>query len=153
VLLAVNGVPIHDSDDVFVTVGMHLAGTKVKLHVRRKTEEFIADVTLAKLYVPGKRIVSSPGNRPYFRGLRVDYSSLVMQQPPRWFHIPEGVLLCEVQPNTAADSVRLKSGDVITHVNGLKVASPRAFYQAVDDARGQIELTLYGEPPVKIHLR
>jgi serine protease Do len=153
VLLAVNGVPIHDSDDVFVTVGMHLAGTKVKLHVRRKTEEFIADVTLAKLYVPGKRIASSPGSRPYFRGLRVDYSSLVMQQQPRWFHIPEGVLLCEVQPNTAADSARLKSGDVITRVNGLKVASPRAFYQAVDDARGQIELTLYGEPPVKILLR
>ncbi len=145
VLLEVDGQPIHEPDDIFVALGMHLAGSKVMLRVLHKNQERIVDVTLAKLYVPGKKIASSTGNRPYFRGLRVDYSSLVVQQSPRWFHIPEGVFLCDVQPNTSADRAKLKSGDVITHVNGLKVTTPAAFYQAVAGARGPLELTLYGE--------
>jgi S1-C subfamily serine protease len=153
VLLAVDGQPIHDSDDVFVILGMHLAGSKVKLQVRRSGVERTAEVTLAKLYVPGKKIASSAGRRPYFRGLRVDYSSLVVQQPPRWFHIPSGVVLCDVQPSTSADRANLKSGDVITHVNGQKVISPTSFYQAVNGARGPIELTLYGDPPITVVLK
>jgi serine protease Do len=156
ILLAVNGVPIHDTDDIFVTVGMQLAGTKVKLLVRRGVAERTAEVTLAKLYVPGKKIASSRGSRPFHRGLRVDYSSLVAQQPPRWFYIPEGVLISEVQPDSQADRAKLKSGDVITHVNAVKVTSPAAFYQAVGGVRGALELTLHNpppDPPIKILLK
>src|SRR5204862_5871076 len=108
VLLAVNGVPIHDADDIFVQIGINLAGTKVKLHVRRNKEERIVDVTLGKLYVPGKKIFTNTGDRPYERGLRVDYSSLVVQMPPRPFHIPAGVLISDVQPDTPADKAKLK---------------------------------------------
>ena len=69
VLLAVNGVPIHESDDTFLLIGRQLAGAKVKLTVRRGGFERFAEVTLAKLYVPGKRIASSTGSRPFVRGL------------------------------------------------------------------------------------
>ncbi len=49
-----------------------------------------ADVTLAKLYVPGKKIASSLANRPFYRGLRVDYTSVLAQKPPRLPSIPRG---------------------------------------------------------------
>jgi serine protease Do len=156
ILLGVNGVPIHDIDDVFVNVGVHLAGTKVKLLVRHGINERTAEVTLSKLYVPGKRIASSLGSRPFRRGLRVDYSSLVAQQPSRWNYIPEGVLISELQPEGSADRAKLKVGDVITHVNAVKVTTPAAFYQAVDGVRGVLELTLHNlpqDPPTKILLK
>ena len=153
ILVAVNGQPIFDSDDIFVFVGMHLAGTKIKLHVRRHGVGLSFDVTLAKLYVPGKSIASSTANRPYIHGLRVDYASLVVQQPPRWFTIPAGVLISDVQPDTKAERAKLKSGDVITHVNGAAVLSPAAFYLAVRGIQGPLDLTLHGDTPIKIQLK
>jgi serine protease Do len=151
VLLAVNGVPIHDSDDIFVMLGTQLAGTKVKLHVRRDNFERQAEVTLGKLLVPGTRIFTAPVSRPYRRGLRVDHASLIAQQASS--PVPPGVLVSDVQPNTAAERANLKSGDIITHVNAVRVLSPATFYQAVDDARGAIELTLLGDPPTRIQLK
>jgi serine protease Do len=157
VLIAVNGVPVHDGDDIYTSIGMHLTGTKVKLHVRQGKAERIVDVTLGKLYVPGNVIASSLGSRKFFRGLRVDNTTLVVQKPPRWFHIPRGVLITDVQPNTGAARVDLKAGDVITHVNGVAVTTPDAFYQAVDGVQAPVELTMYNfpqqEPPTKVQLK
>jgi S1-C subfamily serine protease len=152
VLLKVNDVPIHDSDDIFVAIGMHLAGTKIKLHVRQAKGERQVEVTLAKLFVPGKRIASTVGSRPYFRGLRADYSSLVVQQFGG-FKTPEGVLISDVQPNTSAERANLKSGDIITRVNTMKVTTPAAFYQAVANLRGPVELTLDGDTLTRVLLK
>ena len=65
-----------------------------------------------------------------------------------WFHIPKGVLISDVKPDTPAERASLKSGDVVTHVNGIAVVSPPAFYEAVAGAVGPIELTMYNFPPV-----
>lgn len=146
-ILEINGVPIHEPDDIFVTIGTQLAGTKVKLHVLQKDGKHMVDVTLGKLQVPGKRIASSMKSRPFYRGLRVDYSSLVAQPPISAFSIPAGVLISDVQVESAADRAKLKSGDVITHVNGLAVTTPAAFYSAVVNVAGGLELTLYNPPP------
>ena len=137
-----------------MTISTHLAGSKIRLLVRRGDRERATEVTLAKLHVPGKRIASSLGGRPYFRGLRVDYSSIASQ---RFGYVPPGVLIGEVLPNTSADRANLKSGDVVSHVNRQPIATPAGFYQAVADARGPVELTLYNfpavEPPVRVHLK
>lgn len=147
VLLGVNGQAVHDIDDVFATVGANLTGTKVRLHIRRKGVERFADVTLAKLSVPGKSIASSTGSRPFFRGLRVDHASLVVQPPLRQSAtIPPGVLISEVQSASPADRANLKSGDVITHVNQIPVLTPAAFYKGVAGEQGPLELTVQGVP-------
>ncbi|MBI3823899.1 MAG: trypsin-like peptidase domain-containing protein [Planctomycetes bacterium] len=155
VLLAVNDHAISEGDDIYTSIGIHLAGEKVKLHVRRGAEEFDAHVTLAKLHVPGKRIVSSLGARPYFRGMRVDYTSLLAQQSPGY--TPKGVMISDVQPKTNADVANLKTGDVVTHVNGTAVTSPKTFYQAVANLQGPIDLTLHNlpqmNPPVVVRLK
>ena len=154
IILAVNGVPVQESDDIFSLVGVHLAGAKIKLHVRRGNVERVAEVTLAKLYVPSKAIASSTGSRPFFRGLRADYGSLVAQQQPRLNTIPKGVIVSDLQPGTPADQAKVRVGDIITHVDGLAVATPQAFYQAVAAARDRaVELTIFGEPPTRVLLK
>lgn len=148
-LLAVNDNPVAESDDLFLQLGTQLAGTKVKLRVLRVGSKVpvTVDVTLAKFYVTGKKIASSTGNRPYFRGLRVDYTSLLVQQPPRLIRVPPGVLISEVQAGSAAAKAQLKPGEIITHVNNQAVTSPASFYKAVADVKTPLELTLYNFAP------
>jgi len=158
VILSINGVALSQSDDLLVALGSQLAGSKVKLEIRRARDKQLVtrDVTLAKLYVPGKRIVSSLGHRPFFRGLRVDYTSLLAQKQPRQPTIVAGALVTEIKSNSPADRAFLKSGDVITEVNRVPVRTPQAFYDAVAKAADPIELTLYNpppEPPTRVFLK
>lgn len=144
-ILEVNGKPIHESDDLFLALGTELAGTKVRLKVRRVRPGLPqdVDVTLAKFLSPGKRIFTSLGKRPMIRGLRVDHASLLVQPTANQFsRIPLGVMVCTVQPGSAAAAVPLKVGDVIAEVQGRPVSSPADFYREVDRRIGPIELTL-----------
>jgi len=144
-ILEVNGKPIHESDDLFLALGSALAGSKVRLQVRRTRPGFPqeVDITLAKFLSPGKRIYSSMGKRPMFRGLRVDHASLLVQPTANQFsRIPMGVMVCAVQPGSPAAAVPLKVGDVIAEVQGRPVASPADFYREIERRVGPIELTL-----------
>ena len=88
---AVNDQPIHSSDDLFLALGTQLAGNKVMLDVLvQGKQKAQVEVTLAKLHVPAKKVVSSLGSRPFFRGMRVDYASLLVQQPSRSPICPKG---------------------------------------------------------------
>lgn len=157
VIIALNGSPLQHNDDLLVALGTQLAGSRVRLQVRRGAQIFPAEVTLAKLYVPGKPIVSSLGKRTFVRGLRVDYASLLVQKPPRQqTSIPPGVLVADVKANSVAERVFIKAGDIITHVNRTPVATPPAFYEAMADAREPVELTLFApppEPPIRVFLK
>ncbi|MBI3407397.1 MAG: trypsin-like peptidase domain-containing protein [Planctomycetes bacterium] len=158
-ILAVNGMPINDTDDLFLYLGTQLAGTKVQLDVRRQgsPETTKAEATLAKFYVPGKRIFSSLGKRPYFRGMRVDYTSLLYLQSQMLVQrVPSGVMISDVASNSPAATAQLKSGEVITHVNQVRVSNPAEFYQAVAGVNGAVELTIQpsaNEPSSKVTLR
>jgi S1-C subfamily serine protease len=161
-ILAINDTPVLDADDLLLALGVQMAGARVRLDVLRtgtprpKREQL--DVALAKFYVPGKKIGTEKGARPFFRGLRVDYTSLLVQQPPLLLlpRIPNGVLISEVQPSSPAATLFLKSGDIVTHVSGRAVNTPAAFYAAVDGVSGSVELTLAtsnpGQPAPKVTL-
>ena len=147
IILAVNNQPVREPDDIFVGIGTHLAGSKIQLLVQRGLEKRVATVTLGKLRVPGTPIFSSFGSRPHVRGVRVDYATLLTHLQDR---IPAGVLVSDVQMNTAADRAGLRVGAVVTHVNQQPVLSPSAFYGAMP-AFGPVELTLEGAS--RIHLK
>jgi serine protease Do len=160
VILGVNGLPVQESEDLFLHLGTQLAGTKVSLNVLRTTSRDVGtvDVTLGKFLFTGKNIASSLGKRPFVRGLRVDYTTLLVQQPsPRLQFVPAGVLVSEVQPSTTAAEAQLKPGEVITHVNNRPVTSPDGFYRAVAALKGPIEFQLHNlgshEPPPKVILK
>lgn len=143
VILAINDQPLRHSDDLFVLLGKQLSGSSIRLSVRSRAGiRRTTVVTLAKFYVEQKAIHSSLGQRPFFRGMRVDYTSLLVQRTPRMSWIPQGVLITEVQPNTRAATAQLKPGEVITHVNNRIVRTPSDFYRAVAGSAGRIELLL-----------
>jgi serine protease Do len=158
-ILSVNGTPVHESDDLFLALGTALAGRPVRLEVRKPggpLRETI-EVTLARFYMPGRKIATELGSRPFFRGLRVDWTSILVQLPRATLQrIPAGVAVGEVHANTPAAAVLLKPGEVVTHVNGRAVNSPAAFYREVQGRTGPVELTLApGDPnqaPPKVTL-
>jgi serine protease Do len=158
-IVAVDGQAIRDNDELLRALSTRLAGTKVRLEVRKPglAARDKVDITLAKYLVTGKVIASQRGARPIFRGLRVDYTSLIAQQPGFTAGvIPRGVLVSEVLADTVAARADLKVGQVITHVNDRLVATPAAFYESALAQRGPVELTLLateaGQPASKVTL-
>jgi S1-C subfamily serine protease len=160
VILAVNNTPVADADELFLALGVQLVGASIRLEVlpQGRGKRNNIEVTLAKFYVPGQKILTDLGSRPFFRGLRVDYTSLLVQQPSPLpiQRIPNGVLVSEVQPNSPAATALLKPGDIVTHINSLVVNTPAAFYQAVKGLTATVELTLAssnpGQPAPKVTL-
>src|SRR5262249_28316236 len=116
-IVKVDGKDIHHNDDLFLALGMAQAGETVKLEVARSVggviEQKETKATLAKFLVSGKIIAR---NRPSFRGLRVDYTSLLVQEPGFLRAMPPGVWVREVKPRSRA-AAYFKTGDIITRVN------------------------------------
>jgi serine protease Do len=145
VICSINGTAVSDSDDVLRLLSTQLAGATIALEVRKpgNAAREKVNVKLAKYYVGGKIIASDLGQRPFFRGLRVDDTSLLVQQPSSPANeIPPGVLIADVRPESSAAKVDLKPGTVITHVNDHPVTSPAAFYEYVLNQKGPVVLTL-----------
>jgi S1-C subfamily serine protease len=154
VIVAVDNLPVREWDDLFLHVGMRLAGSKVRITVRRGDHVLAPlEVTLAKYYVPGRIIASH--KVPAVRGLRVDYVSVLQQKhpfprSPRFASVVNqgGVFVTEVLPESPAARARLQPNEVITHVNDRPVNTPAEFYQAILEVNKKqgpaapIELTL-----------
>jgi serine protease Do len=144
-VVAINGQPVRENEDLFLLVGTQPAGTTVRIEAvrslrgRRQTH----DVKLAKFYVPAGCIAS---RRPPARGgLRVDDVSTLCQRSalPAWAPAPPpGVVIREVVPGSAADKAQLQVDKVITQVNGRPVRSPAEFYEAMAKADGRAEITV-----------
>jgi S1-C subfamily serine protease len=159
-ILKVNGVEVHEVDDVFLPLAKFRPGDQVSLVVARKenlvkVEKPPIKATLAKYAVQGKVIAA---NRPEFRGLWVDYTSLLILPPLQpldqgffnYPRIPTGVLVAGVKPHSPAARV-LKAGEVITHVNGKEVSTPADFNKEVKNLNDGVEMTLLNGNKVKIN--
>lgn len=145
-ILSINGTPVHSNDDLFLVVGMHLAGSTVRVEVSDKPDgpRRICSVTLAKFPSLGPVIASK---RPPARaGLYVDWTTtLAAPFMRRATRIPEGVVVREVVPGSAAAEARLQPDTIITQVGNQKVTNPAEFYRAIEKVNGPVELTLAQE--------
>ncbi len=145
VIVAVDGNPIRKNDDLFLHVGMVLAGRTARVEVLRGGARQAINVTLAKFYVPGPVVAAK---RPPARfGLRVDWSSIYAQRNPfallgRERDPGVGVVVREVIPGSPADKARLQPDKFLTHVNGVAVANPAEFYAAIARAGDKAEVTI-----------
>jgi S1-C subfamily serine protease len=140
-ILEINGTPVHNNDELFLAIGMHLAGNTVRVKAAASPTgpSKICEVKLAKYAVAGPVIASK---RPPARGgLRVDWTSTL---PLRWrdASIPEGVVIREVQPGSPAERARLQPDMIITRVNNRPVTMPADFYREMGNSKGPVELTL-----------
>lgn len=146
IITAVNGQPCTDFDDVFLQVGMGLAGREAVIEVSRagSREPLPVKVTLGKWHNADFGVAA---NRPAaVYGLRVDYVSTIARQ---WGDtLPDGVVVREVARDSPASSAKLAEYvDVIVAVNGTKIGTPAEFYRIAEPlARDQqpITLTLHG---------
>jgi serine protease Do len=144
-IVAMNGVPLESFDDLQTHTGSALAGSKVKVSVRGldgETRE--VDVTLGKLR-NDQPFIASVRSEPVF-GLRVDYVTVLSDQPKKGTRIPLGVAVREVVADSPAARRFKELGDnperwLVTQVNGAEVMTPGEFYKAT---RGQetVKLTL-----------
>lgn len=145
-IVAVDGEKIENSEDLFLLVGGHQVGAKVKLEYRRFGAGLhTTEVTLGKLWSPGQNIWSSTGKRPFVRGLRVDDPCILVQQFARWSVIPGGVVITDVTRDSVGDKAMLKVGDVVTHVAGMGVRTPAEFYAAMAKHKDAVELTIWDD--------
>jgi serine protease Do len=142
-IVAINGTPVHDNDELFLQIGMHLAGSKIRVEAERPGgPRRICTVKLAKYGVPGQVIASK--RPPAYGGLRVDWTSTLPLNPRE--RIPPGVVIREVQTGSAAANAHLHSGMVIQRVNDNLVHTPAEFYLEMEKAKGPVELTYLPSP-------
>jgi len=144
VIVAVDGKPVRNRDDLILLVGTRLAGSTVTLDVIQGGRRRHVPIKLGKYPISSE--VPPPRFRPSpRRGLRVDYITMLLRDPTnraRLSQFPDGgVLITEVLPNSPAQAAQLRPGIVITHVNGKLVSDPDEFYKAMDQAKGDVKLT------------
>lgn len=139
-ILRINDTPIHSNDDLFLAVGLHLAGNTVSVEVAERPDgpTRICNVKLAKFPSFGPVIASK--QPPARGGLRVDWTSTMMPRDRR-SSIPTGVVIRQVLPKSEADTRGLKPDMIIKSVNGKSVTNPTEFYGEMAKAIGPVELT------------
>jgi S1-C subfamily serine protease len=153
VIVSINGTPINDYHDLFLTVSTVLAGNEARIEVLRGPTPTprIITVTLDKSAVAGKFIASRKPTP--VRGLRVDYLSVLMQslRQTKPDGITHGVVIREVLAGSPAAAAQLKVNDVITHVKGQPVRTPAEFYKRMQTLTGPIDLTLANSYQVNLN--
>ncbi|MGQ9820519.1 MAG: PDZ domain-containing protein [Thermogutta sp.] len=144
VITAVDGTPVYDEDGLVLAVGRQPADERVRLDVIRGERRFQVEVALTKYPVRGKKVVTAPPRK--WRGMAVEYVSAM--GPERdggiWFFPPtlNAVAVKEVDEDSPAWRAGLRPGDLVSHVAGVPVATPREFFQALADANGPVVLRL-----------
>jgi serine protease Do len=136
-VVAINGNPVREQDDLFLHIAAALAGSEVEVRVERRGDTRTFKARLAKSNREHPFIAST---RPRaVHGLRVDYVSTL----PTGFAVPEGVLVKELEPNSPAERALKKDFDrgarlIVVAVDGTPVPTPPDFYRAAD--KGSVTL-------------
>ena len=130
-IVAVDGNPVRQIDDLYLYVGAALAGNTVTLEVVRDGRTRRVPVTLAKA---GHRLESLATVRPpAVHGLRVDWATTLLEAGGQ--SIPAGVAVRDCDPGSPAARAFDLPADglkrpVVTHVNGRPVLTPADFLRA-----------------------
>jgi serine protease Do len=148
-IIAVDGHPVQDMDDLFLNIGAALAGSDVVVTVNRNGRTQDLTVRLAKFRNPQPWIASVRPAAVF--GLHVDYTSVLLQDLIQAQDrmagnaaLPRGVVIRDVKPNSPAERELKRGGEdlskwVITSVNDRAISIPSEFYAA---ARGKAVVRL-----------
>jgi S1-C subfamily serine protease len=149
IIAAVNDKPVFDSDGFVLEVGRLPLEAVARLVVVRDGARQTKEIVLSKFPVRGRKIVTA---RPdAWRGMRVEYSSVYLKpdQPLRLSgsYTDDAVVVSEVQANTPASAAGVKSGMLVSRVDGRPVRTPREFQAATAKKSGPVQLTLTAGNP------
>jgi serine protease Do len=142
-IVAVDGRPLREMDDLHYQLGAALAGSTVKLTVVRGGQRRNVDVTLAK-NVNELPVIASVRPAPVF-GMRVDWGSTSQVRANGLADQPAGVVVREIAPDSPA-ATKLKQYDpalrgtwFVTAVDGRVPETPARFAALT---RGKESVTL-----------
>ncbi len=144
IVTSVNGKDIFDSDGLVLEVGRLPVEAVVQLGVLRDERKLALNVTLAKFPVRGRKIVTTLA--PDWRGMRIDYTTAAADElsgggpDSRFFDV--GVIVTDVAEGTPAWDSGLRPGQIVTHVDGKKVHTPKQFHAASAKKSRDVKLRL-----------
>jgi S1-C subfamily serine protease len=147
IIASVNDRPIRDSDEFHLELGRLPVEATVRLGIIHEGASQTKEVVLTKSNVRGRKIIT---NRPDpWRGMRIDYASAFLDaQRPMQFATPnDAVIVSDVEANSPAAAAGVKSGMLITQVDGRAVRTPRDFLSAVAEKSGAVQLKLEATDP------
>jgi serine protease Do len=144
-VMAVNGVPVRDSDELVRQISKYPLQTAVKLAVRRGERKLDLEVPLTKFRMRGHRVVTAAD--PAWRGMRVDYATAVQDvySSAASFPLGEALAVTDVERGTPAWDAGLRPGMLVSHVERAAVHTPKEFRAAVAKKTGPVALRVAGE--------
>ncbi len=139
VITGVNGTSVKDARELARTIGGFSPGNTIKLDVLHKGEKKVVELTLGKL--PSEREARASFERGGDRGgmsRGSDVPRLGLTVAPAASVAgagKEGVVVTDVDPNSAAAERGFKEGDVILEVAGKSVTDPGEVRDAIRSAQ------------------
>jgi len=150
----IDGMPIHDADQLILYVGQLPVGHKARLRVERGRGDSLSVMHPVAILSKREPVTDWPAVvtvRPTgWKGLRIDYVTAVpgFQTGNYLGEIdPKGcVAVIQVERDSAGFQVGIRSGMFITHINGKRVTTPQQFYTAVRKSRGSASVRFSSRP-------
>jgi serine protease Do len=148
-VLKVDNKPIFNQNDLMREVGLVAPGRQVPIRIFRPSpqdvgREMDVDVEIGKWPVIDEEgIIATNPVREQWQGIIYDYSTARKRfLPASTLRLPPGVRVMEVKPGSQAAAKGILPGDLITHVKGNPVRSPREFADAIENSAGQVTLKI-----------
>jgi serine protease Do len=145
VILQLNGQPISGPQDLSVHIAEMAPGSVAHLQVFRNGQEKTMDVTLGEYPEKGAAKNAPGGEGPQAVALKGVQVQNLTPEIARQLNLPPsttGVIVSEVDPNSAAAEAGLQRGDVIQEVNHKPVHNMEEYQAAIAGAGNQSVLLL-----------
>jgi len=137
VITAVNGTPAEDVNSFRLQVAGFAPGTTIHLKIDRSGQTLDLPVTLNEFNLEAENKGDREGNLPgggekgALKGLSVQALSPELRQQLQTPEGTQGVVITEVDPDSAASAAGLQQGDIIVQVNRKPVTTVSEFNAAV----------------------
>jgi serine protease Do len=138
IIKSVNGEKVKDARELARTIGSFAPGTEVKLDVLHKGQDKTVDLTLGQLPNNLQAKAENDNNEKGSPSRGTDVPKLGLTLAPANSVAgagKEGVVVTEVDPNSAAAERGFKEGDVILEVAGKSVTNAGDVREAITTAR------------------
>jgi serine protease Do len=138
VITAVNGNPVDDVNSFRLEVAGFAPNTTINLKVERNGQTLNVPVTLGELDLDAENKGGAEGNLPgsgekgALKGLSVQALTPDLRQELQTPEGTQGVVITDVDADSAASAAGLQQGDIIVQVNRKPVATVSEFNSAVN---------------------
>jgi Do/DeqQ family serine protease len=140
VIIEFDGKPVRDDQRFRLMVGSTPVGSTVPMVIVRDNKEIDLDISIAERPDDQVLAAAEPESGSWL-GLRVDdlNSSWAREQLSRSERQGEGVVVVDVENNSAADRAGIKPGDIILEVYSFSVSDLRSYVEIADKLKERKE--------------